>query len=58
MMQEQLDLFAWADSRPSAIIIDLTPIIVRLMPAVDPVYEKPAQVIRPSFRSDRKRGAA
>ncbi|MGO4480412.1 MULTISPECIES: hypothetical protein [Rhizobium] len=54
--QNQLDLFAWADSRPRAQIIDLVPIIVRNMPEHDPQYPEPAKVIRPAF--ERKRGAA
>ena len=57
----QLDLFEWADSRPiatvlpitrpSAVVIDLTPIIVANMPDVDPQYPEPAKVIQ----SGRKR---
>jgi hypothetical protein len=45
--KDQLDLFVWADNRPTATIIDLTPIIVRLMPDVDPRYPEPAKVFRP-----------
>ncbi len=56
MKKDQLDLFAWAESRPSAEIIDLVPIIVRNMPDVDPTYPEPAKVIRPAF--ERHRGAA
>lgn len=56
MKQDQLDLFVWADSRPSAEIIDLIPIIVRTMADFDPQYPEPAKVIRPSF--DRKRRVA
>ena len=52
----QLSLFEWADTRPTAEIIDIVPIIVRTMPDVDPQYPEPAKVIRPAF--DRKRGAA
>lgn len=58
MKNQQMDLFTWADNRPSAEIIDLTPIIVRLMPDVDIQYPTPAQVIRPEFRRERERGAA
>jgi hypothetical protein len=56
MRSNQLNLFEWADSRPSAEVIDLTPIIVRNMPAVDPRYPEPAQVIYPAF--ERKRNVA
>ncbi|OYD03937.1 hypothetical protein [Rhizobium sp. N4311] len=56
MKNDQLDLFAWADNRPSANIIDLVPIIVRNMPDQDPQYPEPAKVIRPAF--ERRRGAA
>lgn len=49
MKKHQLDLFAWADNRPSAEIIDLTPIIVRNMPDVDPKYPEPAKIFRPAF---------
>ncbi|MDJ1632509.1 hypothetical protein [Rhizobium rhizogenes] len=56
MKKDQFDLFAWADSRPSAQIIDLTPIIVRSMPDVDPKFPEPAKVIRPTF--ERKRSVA
>jgi hypothetical protein len=45
----QGDLFVWADSRPSAEIIDLVPIIVRTMPDVDPTYPEPAKVLSPKF---------
>jgi len=55
MKKDQLDLFVWADSRPSAEIIDLVPIIVRNMPDVDPTYPEPAKVFRPF---ERHRGAA
>ncbi|MBB3610979.1 hypothetical protein FHX11_003931 [Rhizobium sp. BK602] len=54
--KDQLDLFAWSDSRPSAQIIDLVPIIVRNMPDEDPTYPEPAKVIRPRF--ERKRSVA
>lgn len=53
MKKDQLDLFAWADARPSAQIIDLVPIIVRNMPDVDPRYPEPAKVIRPAFERRR-----
>nr|WP_316656569.1 hypothetical protein [uncultured Gellertiella sp.] len=33
------------ENRPMAEIIDLTPIIVRLMPDVDPQYPEPAKVL-------------
>lgn len=56
MKKDQLDLFAWADNRPSAQIIDIVPIIVRNMPDVDPQYPEPAKVIRPAF--ERKRSVA
>lgn len=56
MKHEQLDLFVWAASRPTAHVIDLVPIIVRNMPDVDPTYPEPAKIIRPAF--ERKRGAA
>jgi len=56
MKKDQLDLFAWADARPSAQIIDLVPIIVRNMPDVDQQYPEPAKVIRPAF--ERKRSVA
>ncbi|WP_162895058.1 hypothetical protein [Rhizobium terrae] len=54
MKKDQLDLFVWAANRPSAEIIDLTPIIVRNMPDVDPRYPEPAKVIKPEFRRERK----
>jgi hypothetical protein len=50
MKKDQLDLFAWADTRPTAQIIDLVPIIVRTMPDVDPQYPEPAKVFRPFER--------
>lgn len=54
MKKDQLDLFVWADNRPSAEIIDLTPIIVRNMPDVDPRYPEPAKVITPlAFQRER-----
>ncbi|MBB2821287.1 UNVERIFIED_ORG: hypothetical protein GGD59_004559 [Rhizobium esperanzae] len=56
MKNDQLDLFAWAISRPSAEVIDLVPIIVRNMPDQDPQYPEPAKVIRPAF--EKKRGVA
>ncbi|MCF3638723.1 hypothetical protein LXM94_01895 [Rhizobium sp. TRM95111] len=56
MKKDQLDLFTWADNRPSAQVIDLVPIIVRNMPEVDPQYPEPAKLYRPEF--ERKRGAA
>jgi hypothetical protein len=56
MKSDQLDLFTWASSRPTAEIIDLVPIIVRNMPDQDQQYPEPAKVIRPAF--ERKRGAA
>lgn len=56
MKTNQLDLFVWADNRPSATVIDLVPIIVRNMPDIDPRYPEPATVIRPVF--ERKRSAA
>lgn len=49
MKKDQLDLFVWGESRPTAEIIDLVPIIVRNMPDVDPRYPEPAKVIRPDF---------
>ncbi|WOS62160.1 hypothetical protein [Sinorhizobium fredii] len=54
MKKDQLDLFAWAESRPTAEIIDLVPIIVRGMPDVDPTYPEPAKVIYPAFERKRK----
>lgn len=57
MKKDQLDLFAWADTRPSAEVIDIVPIIVRTMPDVDPRYPEPAKIIAPQqFR--HQRGAA
>ncbi|HEY0124079.1 MAG TPA: hypothetical protein VGC14_20425 [Rhizobium sp.] len=56
MKKDQLDLFTWAAGRPTAEIIDLTPIIVRNMPDIDPKYPVPAKVIRPDF--ERKRSVA
>ncbi|MCA0342870.1 MAG: hypothetical protein LCH99_24470 [Proteobacteria bacterium] len=56
MKRDQLDLFVWADNRPSAQIIDIVPIIVRNMPDVDPQYPEPAKVIRPAF--ERRRNVA
>jgi hypothetical protein len=53
---DQMDLFAWAETRPTAEIIDITPIIVRLMPDVDLQYPEPAKVI--SFENKRERSAA
>jgi hypothetical protein len=54
MKKDQLDLFVWADARPSAEIIDLVPIIVRNMPDVDARYPEPAKVISPAaFRRMR-----
>lgn len=53
MKKDQLDLFAWAENRPTAQIIDLVPIIVRTMPDVDPRYPEPAKVIRPQFGQRR-----
>lgn len=54
MTPEQLDLFKWAQNRPSAQIIDIVPIIVRNMPDFDHQYEQPAQVIQPErFRRQR-----
>lgn len=47
-----------ASVRNSENIIDLTPIIVRLMPDFDPQYPEPAKVIRPTFRRDRERNVA
>lgn len=55
---DQLDLFAWADARPVAEVIDLVPIIVRNMPPVDPKYQEPAKVIRPSFNTSNRGHAA
>ena len=57
MKPEQLDLFAWADARPIAEIVDLVPIIVRTMPDRDPQYPTPAKVIRLEL-TERRRGAA
>lgn len=56
MSKDQLDLFIWAETRPSAQIIDLTPIIVRNMPDKDPIYPEPAKVFRPAF--ERRRSVA
>ena len=42
---KQLDLFTWAQQRPTAQIIDLIPIIVRTMADFDPTYPEPAKVI-------------
>jgi len=53
MKKDQMDLFAWADTRTSAEIIDLVPIIVRNMPDVDPRYAEPAKVIYPAFERGR-----
>lgn len=54
MKKDQLNLFAWADSRPSAEVIDLVPIIVRNMPDHDPQYPEPAKVIKPvQFQRER-----
>lgn len=53
MKKDQLDLFTWADNRPSAQVIDLIPIIVRTMPDVDHQYPEPAKVIRPAFSMRR-----
>ncbi|MDX0409229.1 hypothetical protein GHK39_03925 [Sinorhizobium medicae] len=54
MKTHQLDLFAWAETRPTAQIIDLTPIIVRTMPDIDPRYPEPAKVIAPAaFQRER-----
>ena len=53
---DQFDLFEWASKRPSAAIIDLVPIIVRLMPDVDLQYPEPAKVIR--FEAKKERSAA
>jgi hypothetical protein len=58
MKKDQLDLFVWADSRPTAQIIDLIPIIVRNMPDVDPRYPTPAKLIHPAFGREHERGAA
>lgn len=55
-MKKQPDLFEWADGRPCAEIIDLTPIVIRNMPDVDPKYPESAKVIRPAF--GRRRSAA
>ena len=49
MKAEQLDLFVWADARPTAEIVDLVPIIVRTMPDHDPQYPAPAKVLRLEF---------
>lgn len=57
MKKDQLDLFAWADARPSARVIDLVPIIVRNMPDVDPRYPEPAKVITP-WQFQRERSVA
>jgi hypothetical protein len=54
---DQLDLFAWADNRPSAQIIDIVPIIVRTMPDFDPQYSEPAKIISPA-RFHRERNVA
>ena len=56
MNGQQLNLFEWANSRPTAEIIDIVPVIVRNMPDVDPRYPEPAKVIRPTF--ERKRSIA
>jgi hypothetical protein len=56
MKGKQLNLFEWADARPTAKVIDLVPIIVRTMPDVDPKYPEPAKVFRPAF--ERKRSVA
>lgn len=54
MKENQLDLFIWAKTRPTAEIIDLVPIIVRNMPDVDPRYPEPAKVIAPAvFHRER-----
>lgn len=54
----QLDLFAWAESRPRAQVIDLTPIIVSRMPAHDLQYAEPAKIIRAPFPVSQKGRAA
>ncbi|NML73575.1 hypothetical protein HHL25_05480 [Rhizobium sp. S-51] len=40
-MKEQLDLFAWADSRPKAQVIDLLPALCRKA-AFEVIYQIPA----------------
>ena len=57
MSKDQPTLFEWAEKRPTAEVIDLTPIIVRTMPDFDPQYPEPAKVYRPAF-GEARRGAA